>query len=181
MATHHSVATTTPSAPLHASIADLQTVICCLAVNPQQIRHLAKHLNHGKERTKFSVPRNGLVGQVRPDLVLGHLRVVDGDLGAFGAKAFGQINGRARPGVARVLLESKAEQSDALAPDRVEEGADDGLAEATFWVVVHVGHAAPVLGDFGQVQGLGQVDEVEDVFLEAGAAKADGRFEEAGA
>ena len=50
---------------------------------------------------------------------------------------------RARPNaprIARVLLERKAEDGDALARDGVEQTADDALNKATLLVVVHHDH-----------------------------------------
>jgi hypothetical protein len=37
---------------------------------------------------------------------------------------------------------------------------------------------APVFGDLGEAEGFAEIDEVEDVLLEAGSAEADGGFEE---
>jgi hypothetical protein len=39
-------------------------------------------------------------------------------------------------------------------------------------VLVHLDNGAPVLGDLGEVERLGKVDEVENVLLEARTAKA---------
>lgn len=68
-----------------------------------------------------------------------------------------------------------------LARDRIEQVVDDGPAEPALLVLVHLDDLAPVRGDLGQVEALGEVDEVEDVLLEARAAEADGGLEELGA
>ena len=67
-----------------------------------------------------------------------------------------------------------------LPSDGVEERVDDRLGEAALLVLVHFHDLAPVRRDLGQVQALGEVDEVEDVLLEARAAEADRRAQELG-
>lgn len=39
----------------------------------------------------------------------------------------------------------------------------------------------PISSAFRQVQGLAQINKIQNIFLEAGAAITDGRFEELGA
>ena len=64
---------------------------------------------------------------------------------------------------------------------RVEQGVNNFTCESLLLVLIlqtfaygnrgfqahHVDHRTPVLADFGQVKRLGQVDQVEDVLLEA--------------
>lgn len=71
------------------------------------------------------------------------------------------------PRISRILLESESQNCNLLPRDRVEEGSDDALRETTLLVLVELDDLVPVLCDFGEVEGFGEVDEVEDVFLEA--------------
>lgn len=48
-------------------------------------------------------------------------------------------------------------------------------------VLVELDDLTPVRGDFGEMETLAEVDEIEDVLLEAGAAESDGCLEELGA
>ena len=77
------------------------------------------------------------------------------------------------PGIASVLLEGETQNADFLPRDGVEERVDDLLGEALLLVVVHGDHVPPVGGDLVQVQLLANVNQVKDVFLEAGAAEPD--------
>lgn len=48
-------------------------------------------------------------------------------------------------------------------------------------MVVHLDYLAPVRRDLGEMQALAQVDQVEDILLEARSTKADRRLQELGA
>lgn len=74
---------------------------------------------------------------------------------------------RSGTGLHALLLERESENSNLLAGDGVEEGGDDALTEAALLVLVHGDDLAPVVGDLGKVERLGEVDEVEDILLEA--------------
>ena len=106
------------------------------------------------------------------------LRIVNREVGALVEQVAADVDGGGFAGVVGVLLEGEAEDADALAVDGVEERADDFLDEAAFLPVVEMDHLAPVFGDVGQVEGLAEIDEVEDVLLETRAAEADGGLEE---
>jgi hypothetical protein len=54
-----------------------------------------------------------------------------------------------------------------LSRSRVEEGVDHLAGEAVFLVLVHLDDSAPVFSDLGEVERLGEIDQVEDVLLEA--------------
>ena len=47
-------------------------------------------------------------------------------------------------------------------------------------VLVHVNDGLPVSSDLGQVKGLGKVNQVEDILLEARSSETDGSLEELG-
>ena len=53
--------------------------------------------------------------------------------------------------------------------------------ETLFLPVVHDYDLVPVFSDLGQTEGTAEVDQVEDVLLEARAAKTDGSLEKLGA
>mmetsp|Transcript_21895 Transcript_21895/g.63710 ORF Transcript_21895/g.63710 Transcript_21895/m.63710 type:complete len:393 (-) Transcript_21895:249-1427(-) len=73
--------------------------------------------------------------------------------------------------VTSVLLECKAEDGDLLPRDCVEHAAHHGLAEPALLVLIHHHHLVPVISHFLEAEGLTDVDEVQDVLLEARAAK----------
>ena len=68
-----------------------------------------------------------------------------------------------------------------LAGNGIEKGVYDALGEAALLVIVHLNDLAPVRRDLGEMQALGEVDQVENILLEARSTKADGRLEELGA
>lgn len=115
-----------------------------------------------------------------------HLRfvnfgVVDADVGTVFEELVGDVDGGRFAGVVGVFFEGPAEQGDLFGRHGVEERGDDFCAKALFLVVVHADDLFPVAGDVGQAEVVAEVYEVEDVFLEAGAAESDGGFEEFGA
>ena len=114
------------------------------------------------------------------DGFLRHAWIVDDDVGVFRDEIAHDIDGGGFAGVVGVLFEGKAEDGDAFAGDRIEKGADDLLDEAGFLPVVHGDHRTPVGGGLGEIEGLTQIDQVEDVLLETGTAEADRGFEELG-
>lgn len=59
-----------------------------------------------------------------------------------------------------------------LIGDGVEKGVHDALREATLLIFVQGDDLTPIRGHFGKVKALRKVNEVEDVLLEARAAKA---------
>ena len=79
------------------------------------------------------------------------------------------------------FLNAKPQIGNPLVADRIEHRPHDPRGEAGPLVVVHPHHLLPVLGHLGQPEMLAQVDQVQDVFLEAGTAEADRRFQELGA
>ena len=116
--------------------------------------------------------------QLEPDLRLLHLGVVDGDVSALVHQHLRDVDGGGLPGVAGVLLEGEPEDADLLAGDGVEEALDDPAGEAGPLVVVEEDDLGPVVGHLGQVEALADVDQVEDVLLEARATKADACLQE---
>lgn len=91
-----------------------------------------------------------------------------------------QSDGGRLAGVTSVLLERETKHGNLLIRDRVKQGVDDTLDEAALLVLVHDDDLMPIRCDLGQVEGLGQVRQIENVFLEAGAAEADRSLKELG-
>lgn len=87
--------------------------------------------------------------QVVDNLLLGDLRVVNGDLGAFGNKLADDGDGRGFAGVAGVLLVSKSKDGDLFARKSVIQTLDDASSETVFLVLVDVDDRTPILGNFG--------------------------------
>jgi len=102
-------------------------------------------------------------------------------MGTLFEEGTGDGEGGAFARVGGVGFEGGAEEGDALAGEGVEHCGDHLGGEARLLVFIHFDDLLPVGGDFGQALLVTDVDEVEDVFFEAGAAKADGGFEEFGA
>ena len=69
------------------------------------------------------------------------------------------------------LFEGKTEDGNLLVGDCVEECFDNSLSKARPLVVIHLNHRHPVGGLLCQVEVLAQVNQIQDVLLEAGAAK----------
>ncbi len=138
-------------------------------------------------------------------LSVGHLGVVDGEAGALVEQVLADELGRRLASVAGVRLEGEAEDGDALVGDGAEEALGDAQGEAPLLVVVQqddllkknskenisslvlfrfqatttTSYLVPVVGHLGQLQVLAEVDQIEDVLLEAAAAEADARLQKA--
>ena len=80
--------------------------------------------------------------------------------------------------VVGVFFKGKSKDADALAVDRIIKSADDFLHESALLPIVKMHDLTPVFCDMGKVKGIAEIYQVEDVFLETRAAKADGCFEE---
>mmetsp|Transcript_150128 Transcript_150128/g.418289 ORF Transcript_150128/g.418289 Transcript_150128/m.418289 type:complete len:319 (-) Transcript_150128:404-1360(-) len=126
---------------------------------------------------------------IHRDVVMLELRdrVLDLDLGVVNIHVRAVLHehvadgeGGRLPHVARVLFESEAQDRDLLLRDSVEQCMDDPLCEGRLLVVVHVHDLLPVGRHFVEAELFADVNEVEDVLLEAGAAEADGGAEELG-
>ncbi len=80
--------------------------------------------------------------------------------------------------VARVGLESRPQQRNALARHRVEHGRDHLGHKALLLPVVHLHHLLPVLRGLVQPVMLAQVHQVENILLEARTPKPHSCFQE---
>jgi hypothetical protein len=127
--------------------------------------------------------RNGVsaaLGEVHPHLVGLDLGVVNRYVGRLVEEVVDEGDGGGLSGVSSVLLEGETEDGDLLVGDGREEGLDDVARESLLLVLVHLDDAHPVASDLGKVERLGEVDEVEDVLLEARSSEPDGGLEELG-
>ena len=86
--------------------------------------------------------------------------------------------GRGLAGVAGVGLEREAEERDLPVGEGVEHLAEEAGDDALLLVLVHPDDARPVLRGGVEAEALAEVDEVEDVLLEAAAAEAGPGLEE---
>ena len=77
-----------------------------------------------------------------------------------------------------VFLEAETDHGNLFPRHRVEKTLDDPPCEPVPLVVVQGNHLGPVVGHLGQVEALADVDQVEDVLLEARAAEADACLQE---
>mmetsp|Transcript_10884 Transcript_10884/g.21739 ORF Transcript_10884/g.21739 Transcript_10884/m.21739 type:complete len:484 (+) Transcript_10884:310-1761(+) len=141
----------------------------------------------GARDEHFVKPRVGILGHVqgvvhfRQHLLSGHFGVVDVHDGGLFEQVPAHKRGRGFAGVARVLLEREPEHADLLGRDGVEHATHHDLGEAPLLVLVHQNHLMPVVRALFQPEGLANVHEVEDVFLEARAPEPHRRVEELGA
>lgn len=67
-----------------------------------------------------------------------------------------------------------------LAGNSIEEGIYYPFREPTLLVLIHLNDLSPICGDLRKVEALAEIDEVEDVLLEAGSTESNARFEELG-
>jgi hypothetical protein len=111
-------------------------------------------------------------GQINTDLVLIDLRVVDAEVGTIVHETLADINSRGFTGITSILLESESIDTNLLVFDGVEASRDDTLDKAFLLVVVHGDNRLPVLGDSVETDALADVDQVEDILLEARSTKA---------
>jgi len=65
-----------------------------------------------------------------------------------------------------------------LIRDGVEHGLNDSLAKARFLVFVHVNHLLPICCNTRQVEGFADVDQIENIFLEATTTPSNGSLHE---
>ena len=77
-----------------------------------------------------------------------------------------------------VFLEAEPKYGNLFPRHRVEKALNDPPRKPVPLVVVQGDHLGPVVGHLGQVEALADVDQVEDVLLEARATKADACLQE---
>ena len=118
------------------------------------------------------VPVEFVHGQVALNLVFSDLGVIDAEQGLVAQQAMADVDGGGFSRVARVLLEGESQHGDLFPGDGVEHGRHHALHESRLLVVIDRHDLFPVVGDFGEAVALADVDQVEDVFLEAGATEA---------
>ena len=108
------------------------------------------------------------------------LRVGNDRAGVFGDQVAHDEICRTFAGIARVRLEGKSENGDFLVGNRVEHAFEHPAGDAVRLPFVDLDNAFPIGGDFGETVIPAQVNEVQDVFLEAASAKTDRSLEELG-
>lgn len=74
-----------------------------------------------------------------------------------------QADGSGFTSVSGILLECETEDGDTFTGDGVEESVDDLFSESILLVLVHLDDGVPVLGDGREMEGFGEVDEVENI------------------
>lgn len=95
-------------------------------------------------------------------------------------QSFGDVNRWRFSSVPGVFLEREAKDRNLLVRHGVEERLDHFRGEPGLLVLVHVYHLLPVRRYFREVQTLADINEVQDVLLKTGPAKADRGLEELG-
>jgi hypothetical protein len=106
-------------------------------------------------------------------------RVEDSDLTrALLKKGLDHLKSGGLTGIRGVLLEGKAKDGNLLANKSVVEALDDTVGETVTGVLVHLNNLSPVLGNLGETHGLGKVDKVKNILLEATATETDTSHQE---
>mmetsp|Transcript_114686 Transcript_114686/g.364506 ORF Transcript_114686/g.364506 Transcript_114686/m.364506 type:complete len:601 (-) Transcript_114686:1196-2998(-) len=121
-----------------------------------------------------------MVLELGHSILLMHLRIEHVHHGPVLHQHVAHGQRRGLPNISGVLLEGEAQHCDLLVGDRVEQARNDLATEALLLVLVHVNNLLPILGDSGQALRLTDVDQIQNVLLEARAAEADGRTQELG-
>ncbi len=109
------------------------------------------------------------------------LRIGDNHLGPLLEEPPGNEDRGTFPGVARVRLEGETPQADPFPGQGIEHGPQHVPDEALLLVVVDLHDALPVIRNLLESVIPAEVDEVEDILVEAGTAEADAGVEELGA
>mmetsp|Transcript_71734 Transcript_71734/g.156139 ORF Transcript_71734/g.156139 Transcript_71734/m.156139 type:complete len:226 (+) Transcript_71734:432-1109(+) len=122
-----------------------------------------------------------VVLELREGLLLLDLGVVDVDHGTVLHQHMANLQGRCFSHIASVFLEGEAQDCDFLVRHCVEEAGDDLGTEGGLLLLVHVHHLLPILGTSWQPLGFADINQIQNVLLEAGAAEADGGIQELGA
>jgi len=123
----------------------------------------------------------GLATKVRRDLGFRDLGVVDGQLGTLFQEVLADPNRRRFTGVVGVRFEGKTKDSDALTGHGSEQLLHHQLSDAVLLPAVELHHALPIGSNVVEAVVTAEVHQVEDVLLEAAAAKTRASFEELGA
>mmetsp|Transcript_8530 Transcript_8530/g.35580 ORF Transcript_8530/g.35580 Transcript_8530/m.35580 type:complete len:319 (+) Transcript_8530:29-985(+) len=125
------------------------------------------------------VRRDG--GEVALDVLVSHLGVVDVDIGVLVDKEANDFDGAGLARVASVGLEGKAEDAELLSAHSAVHGLEDARGKALLLELVDLHNALPVARNLVQLVALADVDQREDVLLEAGATEANRRAQVAAA
>jgi hypothetical protein len=119
------------------------------------------------------------VAHFMPHFLTSDFWVVDKDLGLF----FHEISDDKHTGglahVTRVLLEGISHDCDFLTSDGIEHFRNHLFREALLLVIVHENDLIPVSGALIETICFAEVDQVEDILLEAGSSESDGRVKKA--
>jgi hypothetical protein len=128
----------------------------------------------------LTVVNNTGFTQVHEDLFVLNLGVVDSNTGMLLDEILDQSDSSSFTGITSVLLECKAEDSDFLVRDGVEQGRNDVANESLLLVFVHDNNLLPVSSNFGKVKLFGKINKVKDILLEARTTKTNRCLQELG-
>jgi len=118
--------------------------------------------------------------QVSEDLFMVDLGVIDSNTSMFLDEILDQSDSSSLTGITGVLLECKAEDSDLLVRDGVEQGRDDVANESLLLVFVHDDNLLPVSSNLGKVELLRKVHKVKNILLEARTTETNRCLQELG-
>ena len=102
-----------------------------------------------------------------------HLWIVDGHDGAILQEHVAYGDRRSLSYISCILLEGESQNGDLLLGDCIEKGGYGFPSKGLLLVFIHVDNLLPILSYLVQTLGLADVDEVEDVLLEARSTKSD--------
>ena len=96
-----------------------------------------------------------------------YLGVVDSEFCAFIKKIFHDEGCGGLSGVSGIFLEGESEDGDSFSCYSVEHRTHDFVCESSLLVVVHKNYLVPVVGTLLETEGFADINQVEDVLLEA--------------
>mmetsp|Transcript_20212 Transcript_20212/g.28882 ORF Transcript_20212/g.28882 Transcript_20212/m.28882 type:complete len:220 (-) Transcript_20212:595-1254(-) len=113
-----------------------------------------------------------------PHILTTDLRIKDMNLGLFQNQIPYNKHGGCFTYIPRVLLEGISQDGNLFAGNSVEHTGYHLLSESLLLVIVHDDDLIPILGAFIQPISFTQVNQVENILLEARSSKANGGIEE---
>mmetsp|Transcript_19343 Transcript_19343/g.37929 ORF Transcript_19343/g.37929 Transcript_19343/m.37929 type:complete len:481 (-) Transcript_19343:69-1511(-) len=111
-------------------------------------------------------------------IVSKNLRVVHSEVGALLKEEAAHVSRSGLAGVTGVSLKGEAKDGNLLASHSVKHTLDNGLGKSLLLEFVHLHNPVPVLGNIVETKRLAQVNQVENILLEAAATKANTALEE---
>jgi hypothetical protein len=115
--------------------------------------------------------------QVTIDLFLGDLWVVYRKLSTLSQELSSNTYGCTFTSIASILLVCPSKNGYFLPEQSIMKSCRYSFRESRLLVFVDVDHGAPILSDLRQMKSFRDIDQAQDVLLEARTSESGGRFE----